>query len=74
VAKPVKSEFQKVLELIADSAEKRISHLPPKEAAAARKTICRIVSATAARGRAKSAKPARARARGASRRTGAKVS
>ena len=51
--KAVKSDLQKVLKLIADSAEKRLSHLPPKEAAAVRKKIRRIASATAARGRKK---------------------
>ena len=51
MARAVKSDLQKVLNLIVDSAEKRLSHLPPKEAAAVRKKIRRIASATASRGR-----------------------
>jgi hypothetical protein len=53
MARAVKSDLQKVLNLIVDSAEKRLSHLPPKEAAAVRKKIRRIASATASRGRKK---------------------
>lgn len=53
MARAVKSDLQKVLKLIVSSAEKRLSHLPPKEAAAVRKKIRRIASATASRGRKK---------------------
>jgi hypothetical protein len=53
MTKAVKSDLQKVLKLIVDSAERRLAHLPPKEAAVLRKKIRRIASATAARSRAK---------------------
>jgi hypothetical protein len=51
MARAVKSDLQKVIKLIVDSTEKQLSHLPPKEAAAARKKIRRIASATASRRR-----------------------
>jgi hypothetical protein len=53
MARAAKSELEKVLKLIADSAEKRLSHLSPKQAAVVRKKIQRIVSETAAQGRKK---------------------
>ena len=74
MTKPVNSEFQKILKLIVDSAEKQLSLLPPKEAAAARKKIRRIALATASRVRAEACKPARARSRRASPSPRAKVS
>ncbi len=74
MTKAAKSEFQKVLKLIVDSVEKRLSELPPKEAAAARKKIHRIASEAASRGRAKNSKPARTRGRSVSPRSRAKVS
>jgi hypothetical protein len=45
--------------LIVDSAEQRLSHLPPGEAAAARKKIRQIAAATASQGREKGSKSAR---------------
>jgi hypothetical protein len=74
MSKAVKSEFQKVLKLIVDSAENRLSQLPPKEAAAVREKIHRIASDTASLGGKKAAKPARQRARRVSPRSRAKVS
>ncbi|MBZ5659794.1 MAG: hypothetical protein LAO08_05245 [Acidobacteriia bacterium] len=73
MAKPGKSELEKVLKLIVDSAEKRLSHLPPKDAAAVRKKIRRIASATASLGRVKAPKPARTHARAASRRSRTRI-
>jgi hypothetical protein len=63
MTKAVKSEFQKVLKLIVDTVEKRLSHLPPREAAAARKKIHQIALEAGLRGRAKFSKPAPTRAR-----------
>ena len=74
MAKPVKSNLQKVLKLIVDSAERRLSHLPPKEAAVVRMKIRRIAAATVSRGHRKASKPARTRARSVSPRPRAKVS
>ncbi len=74
MTKAVKSDLRKVLKLIVDSVEKRLTHLPPREAAAARKKIRRIAAATASRGRRKVSKAGRARTRRASQRTRAKIS
>ncbi len=74
MAKPVKSDLQKVLKLIVASAERRLSHLPPKQAAVVRKKIRRIAAATVLRGRRKASKPAGTRARRVSPRPRAKVS
>ena len=51
--KAANSDLQKVLQLIVDSTEKRLSHLPPKEAAALSKKIRRIATVTASRSRKK---------------------
>lgn len=72
--KAAKSELEKVLKLIVASAEKRLAHLTPKEAAAIRKKILRIAAETASQGLGKSSKPARARARRVSPRSRAKSS
>lgn len=74
MTKAVKSDLQKVLKIIVETVEKRLSHLPAKEAAVLRKEIRRIASDTASRGREKVSRPARTRARRVSRRSGAKVS
>jgi hypothetical protein len=69
MAKPGNAELKKVLQLIVESAEKRLSHLPPKEAAAVRKKIRRIASETASHGHANMIKPARPLARRSPRRS-----
>ena len=74
MARAGKTELEKVLKLIVDSVEKRLSQLPPKEADAARKKIHRIAAATASRGREKVIKSARVRPRNASSHPRAKVS
>ena len=62
MTKAVKSDLQKVLKLIVASAERGLSHLPPKEAAAVRKKIRRIAAATASRSRKEISKPGKTRA------------
>lgn len=47
MAKSRNPELEKVLKLIVDSAEKQLSELPPKQAAAARRKIHRIATETA---------------------------
>ena len=74
MTKAVKSELEKVLKLIVASAEKRLAHLPPKEAAAVRKKIRRIAAETASQGRGKSSKPKPTRARRVLPKSRAKVS
>ena len=74
MTKAAKSEFQKVLKIIVGIVEKRLSHLPAKEAAALRKKIHQIASATASRGLEKVSKLAGTRARRVSRRSRAKMS
>ena len=61
MTKAVKSDLQKVLKLIVASAERGLSHLPPKEAAAVRKKIRRIAAA-ASRSRKEISKPGQTRA------------
>jgi hypothetical protein len=63
MAKAIKSDLQKVLKLIVASAEKRLTHLPPKQAAVVRRKIRRIASEIAAQGSRKTAKSPRPRAR-----------
>ena len=59
MTKAVKSDLEKVLKLIVASAEKRLAHLPKKEADAARKKIRQIAADIASRGRRKPSKTAR---------------
>jgi len=74
MTKGVKSDLQKVLDLIVASAEKRISSLPPKVAAAAREKIRKIASELAAQGARKTPKRAGNSARSASPRSRSKKS
>jgi hypothetical protein len=59
MAKSATSDLEKVLKLLVASAEKRLAHLPKKEAAAARKKIRQIADATASRGSRKPSGAAR---------------
>jgi hypothetical protein len=63
MTKAPNSELEKVLKMIVASAEKRLAHLPPNEAAAARKKIRRIAAETASQSRRKSSKAVRTRVR-----------
>ncbi|MBZ5644801.1 MAG: hypothetical protein LAO19_18740 [Acidobacteriia bacterium] len=74
MARPGKTEFEKVLKLIVDSVEKRLSQLPPKQADAARKQIHKMAAEAASISRKNAAKPARARSRRGTSRSRAKLS
>jgi hypothetical protein len=74
MTKAVKSDLKKVLKIIVKTVEKRLAHLPVKEAAVLRKEIRRIASDTASLGSEKVSRPARTRVQRVPGRSRAKVS
>lgn len=57
MTKEISSDLQKVLDVLVESAEKRLTHLAPDEADAVRGEIRRIAAETASQSESKSAKP-----------------
>ncbi len=57
MTKEVKSDLQKVLTVLVESAEKRLTHLTLEEADAVRSEIRRIAAETASRSTSNSAQP-----------------